>query len=604
MQYIDEKFKDRNPADTVALIQSILENLGVETVEYWNESGVENCHSLNLCAKAGAPSSNGKGVTREFARASAYAEFIERLQGGLHFYKNQSIIRDPELNIHAYAPDARYMTEKELVENGEWMDYLIEKATTPGVTRESIAQKCRVFACADEDSILTLPFYSLFEDKYVYLPIAFVDQVYASNGCCAGNTREEAWVHAFSEILERNASVSTLMGGGAVPRIPEEVIEKFPVVKKILKEVREKGDFDIEIFDLSGGNGYPVVSTRIINKKTHSYQVNVAGDPVLEIALQRTLTELMQGRNVSRLASRHDGRILGKVSSAAATSNVINQLETGNGYFFADYFANEITCDKVSVGFDDNSNKSNKELLDYALNVYRKIGKPVYVRNFSYLGFPSYRFVIPGFSEAFIGKAFEPISEYGIAESVRGVFLDAASADNSDLNMFLFYNNMVSKIYGRYNMFGRLAGIPMAGNTNVLLAAITRAYAAYRLGKLSDAVKFTNDYLRGGSDEEIKEYFRCVNKYIELKSAGVSEDKIRVILPKFFSKEYPEKLFSALDKGLTPYDDYLLRCDFKSCQDCKYKDACAYQSSKDMVVAAGKVLSAYHDGQKAEEFKI
>ncbi len=604
MRYIDEKFKDRNPADTVALIQGILKDLGIETLEKWNDSGVENCHSLTLVAKAGAPSSNGKGITREFAQASAYAEFIERLQGGLLFYKNQSIIRDPELNIHAFAPDARYMTEKELAENGEWMDYLIEKIGKPGVTRETIAQKCRIFACADEDRILTLPFYSIFEDKYVYLPMAFVDQVYASNGCCAGNTREEAWVHAFSEILERNASVATLTGGGAVPKIPDEVLEQFPVVQKILKEVREKGDFDIEIFDLSGGNGYPVVSTRIINKKTHSYQINVAGDPVLEIALQRTLTELMQGRNVSKLATRHNGRILGKLSAVSATSNVINQLETGNGYFAADYFANEITCHKESQGFDDNSSKSNKELLEYALDKYRKIGKPLYVRNFSYLGFPSYRFVIPGFSEAFIGKASEPVSEYGIADSVRSAFLDVASADKNDLNMLLFYNNMVSNIYGRYNMFGRLAGVPMSGYANVLLACITRAYAAYRLGRLSDAVKFTNDYLRAGAMPEDREYFMCVNKYIELKSIGVSEDKIRIILPKFFSAEYPEKLFASLDKGLTPYDDYLLRCDFKSCDECKYKENCAYHSSKAMVVAAGKVLSNYIDGQNAEEFKI
>ncbi len=74
MQYIDEKFKEAKPQDTVAKIKGILDSLGIEVYETWYDSGLENCYSLTVSAKGGIPTSNGKGITKDFARASAYGE--------------------------------------------------------------------------------------------------------------------------------------------------------------------------------------------------------------------------------------------------------------------------------------------------------------------------------------------------------------------------------------------------------------------------------------------------------------------------------------------------------------------------------------------------
>ncbi len=207
MRIIDEKFKETTPTETVQKIKGILDKLGIEVTEQWNDSGLSNCYSLNLYANGGSPFSNGKGVTKEFAQASAYGEFIERLQVGLFFYKHQSIISNREMDIHSFAPDAKYMTVEELVENGEWMDYIIDALGNPAVTRKTIAEHCKIYSCSSDGRVLTLPFFSIFENKHVYLPMGFIDQIYATNGCCVGNTRAEAWIHAFSEILERHSAV-------------------------------------------------------------------------------------------------------------------------------------------------------------------------------------------------------------------------------------------------------------------------------------------------------------------------------------------------------------------------------------------------------------
>ena len=97
---IDEKFKDASPGDTIARIKEILAQLDIHLVEDWIDTGIEHCYGLHVHGDRGFPYANGKGVTADFARGSAYGEFIERLQSGLFFYKFQSLENDPELLLH------------------------------------------------------------------------------------------------------------------------------------------------------------------------------------------------------------------------------------------------------------------------------------------------------------------------------------------------------------------------------------------------------------------------------------------------------------------------------------------------------------------------
>lgn len=603
MHYIDEKFKERRPEDTVALIQEILHSHGIEVTERWHDSGVDNCYSLSLVANGGIPISNGKGISKTLAQASAYGEFIERLQGGLFLSKFQSISRDPALNVYGYAPDAKYMSVQELVENGEWMDPIIQEYKNPRITRESIARFCKVFDVTSDDKVLTLPFYSLFEKKTVYIPIYFVDQIYGTNGCCAGNTRDEAWVHALSEIMERHASIRTLLDGKPVPKFSDEVISRFSTVHKIMTTVRETGRFEIDFLDYSDEYGYPVVAARIINKENHCYRVNVGADPVFEIALQRTLTEIFQGMNINNFTADHNGKILRKVSDDFRTVNIMNQLETSSGIFTADFFANELTCNRQPAEFVDNSNKSIKELLDYALGVFKKMGKPIYVRNFSYLGFPCYRFVVPGFSEALAVRLTEIFPEFSIAEAAAKVLKNPAKATDPELSMFLVYNKMVSGIFSRYYSFGKTSGLPILGSPNISLACITRAYAAYRLNQINDAIKFASPVC-DLSDRSLAAYFSLVNAYLGMKRDGMDEPIIRSVLRKFHLSVHCDELFDALDQGKTPYDNYLMACDFQSCDTCRYREQCTYHANKAMYTRVGAFCKAFVDGQAESEFAI
>lgn len=605
MQHIDEKFKDNTPAATVEQIRAIIRELGIEVEEKWHDSGLEHCYSLSVQGPGGVPNTNGKGVTRDLARASAYGEFIERLQGGLLTIKYQSIKRNPSMDIHGYAPDAKYMTVEELIAEGDWMDHIIRAYRNPMITRESIGEYCRAYACADDDKLLTVPYYSLFEDKYVYLPVGFVDQMYTNNGCCAGNTREEAWVHALSEIMERNCNIRIIQSGEPAPRIPEETLKQFKTVWSILTQLREDGEFEIDFFDYSFGTGFPVIAVRLISRKTHSYLVNVGADPVLEIAIQRTLTELFQGKSKKTVAWQHDGRILSKITDVPLINNVINQLEVSRGYYTADFFVDELTCTTESAGFDDNSGKNNKQLLTYMLELYKKLGKQVYVRNLSYLGFPSYKFVVPGFSETRGVQLSELVPAYAIADEVAKTLRNPAQATDEDLNWMLIQCKMIDGIFSRSRYYSRMAGVPISGIENTMLCWLTRAYGSYRLKQYGEAIKFLAHCCDMQSIPEAdREYFRCINRYLTLIKQGIEPEKVRLILYKFYEKVHADRLYSLLEQGKTPYDPYLFSCDYKSCDTCRRQSICAYQKLEEVYRRAGMRYQQFTHGQDRSEFAI
>lgn len=598
MAYIDEKFKDTQPDRTVERIQAILNNLGIEIDEFWNNSGIDNCHSLNIKTKGSALYANGKGITKEFARASAYGEFMERLQSGLFLYKYQSINRDPDMHLHTFAPDAKYMTEQELIENGEWMDQIIE-AYGGGLTRQKLAQQCKMYACSN-DKILTIPYYSLFEDKYVYLPTGFVEQMYSANGCCVGNTRQEAWVHALSEIMERRGSVALLTGGKAARRIPDHVLQRYPTAQKIIDQIKANGKYDIAVFDTSVNKTHPIVTARIINKETHTYVVNTGSDPVFEIALHRTLTELFQGKNITNFASHHNGAVLNTINDLPLSHNVLNLLETGNGQFTIDFFTDENTEDTFEE-FPNNSNKTNAELLSGLLSMYRKLDKPVYVRNYSYLGFPCYKFVIPGFSESRGLRLTEPFQEYTSADCAAMTLRSPETASPVELQMLLAFYKQTQTIHSKRDNFRFLSGIP---HQSPAMLKITLACANYRLGRYKDTIAYLK-LLRNvqGLDHDTAEYFSCLARYLELKMTERPEEQVRLVLNKFYHEQYTEMLYSRLDRGDSPFEGFVLRCDTK-CEECSFKENCQYQSIKRIIAKAGAVYHNFTDGQAKENFTI
>lgn len=73
MPLMDEAYKDSSPQETVRRIKKILRDNGLTATEVWQEDTVPNCHAMSVQLNVLTLKSNGKGLTREFAMASAMA---------------------------------------------------------------------------------------------------------------------------------------------------------------------------------------------------------------------------------------------------------------------------------------------------------------------------------------------------------------------------------------------------------------------------------------------------------------------------------------------------------------------------------------------------
>lgn len=593
--HIDEKFKDAAPSATLARIESILQELGFDLKEAWNDTGIEDCFGLRVSHKGKFPGTNGKGITAELARCSAYGEFMERLQSGLFFYKYQSLEDIPELFLHTYAPDKRYMTADELLEDSEWMEPITQ---VYGISKEEIAKQCEMYAASK--NILTLPYYDLFHDKYVYLPAAFVEHVYSANGCCVGNTREEAWIHALSEIMERHCNIKQLCSDMTLPQFPEEQLMQYPTVKRILTRIRNEGCYEVDIRDCSLGMGFPVVLTTILCKKTHRYIVNVGADPILEIAIERTLTENFQGRQLAEFSSQESEHIIGHANSISRVINIRNQLETGRGTLYADFF---LPSDAPCAQFPDYSHLSNKELVHIVLDIFRNKGLTVYVRNNAFLGFPCYKFVIPGFSESRGLRLQENPQPYAIGQLAAPALRNLRKASDIAMYDVLLLYKLDQGVKSRKYYLPYLCGLPLELHSNTI-GAVHYAYAAYRIKNYTEALLHMNAAAGYWMEEEMRSYVKCIHRYLSLLKEGVPSEKAQRIIARLYETKDAERLAQSLATFGDPFSDLLLSCCMPNCEQCRHREQCHFVLAKEVIANAGKHYARFTDGQARENFAI
>lgn len=593
--HIDEKFKDAPPSVTISRIRELLAELDIELVEDWLETGVEHCYALNVRAKDGYLFANGKGVTRELALCSAYGEFIERLQCGLFFYKFRTLEDDPVLNLHSYASDARYVSKAELLEHSDWMEPI---CTTYGVTKETVAGLCQMYA--NSEQILTLPYHDVFSGESVYLPAAFVEHIYCTNGCCAGNTREEAWIHALSEMMERHCCIEMMCSDKALPAIPAETLNRFSKVRRILEQVREQGDFTVEVLDCSHGLGYPVIATRIINKKTHRYVVNPAADPILEIAIERSMTELFQGRTLTHLGLNANETILSHANEMDKEINVFNQLETAQGACNATFF----TDSKEPCGeFPDYSGLTNEELLKKVLDFYRNLGLRVFVRNCSYLGFPCYFFLVPGFSEGRGLSIPKTMQSYSFGCLSAKALRNLRKADELALQDVLFHHRLLKGSNSREYNFSFLVGLPLRHVENRMLTGIHYAYAAWRLKRQKEVQLYLKLAKTACPHEQTADYLECIRQYLRFTAEGLTESDTLILLRRFFEDGPVARMEASLNRYGDVFDDLLFACDTPNCEGCPHRNVCYVPQCKETIAKAGARYRQFTDGQNSEHFR-
>lgn len=396
-------YKERKPVETVNFIKKILVDNNIQMVEEWQDKSSVGTFALRLLIKGTEYGANGKGITREYAEASAYAEFVERLQNDLLGDLNVTTFKS-DYTFKIYF-DEEIKSAKDLIEdNNEYIKMYFRNRNLENI---SIDKKVEEFVKIQRlDNIfynsqdyLSIPYYSYNEKRIVYLPRNVYRLSYGSNGMSAGNTFEEAVVQGLSEIIERYVQKRILKEHICLPDIPNECINKYPHIKEMLDKLKKKDEYEIMLKDCSLGGKYPVAALVILEKNTGRYGVKLGCHPDYGIAMERTFTEAAQGQDILLYSQRSTVDFYNK--NVSDDMNIYNTYKIGLGQFPYQVLKSSVPTYSFKEVIDV-ANYTNKEMMNYWCKKLIDDGYDILIRDVSYSGFPSVHIIIPGMSEMFV----------------------------------------------------------------------------------------------------------------------------------------------------------------------------------------------------------
>ncbi|EPC04004.1 hypothetical protein L861_01490 [Litchfieldella anticariensis FP35 = DSM 16096] len=386
--------KDLPLEQTIVNMTGILADLGMKIeIASWRNI-VPHVWSLHI-RDAGSPMcfTNGKGSTKESALCSALGEFIERLSCNF-FYNDQFFGEEIANSTFVHYPDEKWFQpgpNDELPE-GILDDYCLEIFDPDGELRGS--HLIDTNSGKAERGIVSLPFVRQSDGEVIYFPSNLIENLYLSNGMSAGNTLHEAQVQCLSEIFERAVKKEILEQELALPDVPMQVLQRYPDILEGIQALEAQG-FPVLAKDASLGGRFPVACVTLMNPRTGGVFASFGAHPSFEVALERSLTELLQGRSFEGLND-----FLPPTFNSQAVSepnNFVEHFIDSSGLVSWRFFSTKHDYKFCDWDFSG----TNEEEAATLLGILEDMGKEVYVAVHEDLGAPVCRILVPGYSEVY-----------------------------------------------------------------------------------------------------------------------------------------------------------------------------------------------------------
>ena len=451
--------KDLPLEKTIANMSGILADLGIKIeIASWRNI-IPNVWSLHI-RDAHSPIcfTNGKGTTKEGALASALGEFIERLSNN-HFYAEAFWGEDM-----ANLPFVHYPNEK-------WF----KPGPDDSMPVEILDEYCRKIFNPDGEllgshlidtnsgnlqrGICSLPYVRKSDGEVVYFPSNLIENLYVSNGMSAGNTLAETQVQCLSEIFERAVKREIIEGEMALPDVPYEVLAKYPGILAGIQGLEEQG-FPVLVKDASMGGLYPVMCVTLMNPRTGGVFASFGAHPSFEVALERSLTELLQGRSFEGLNDLPPPTFVS--NAVTEPNNFVEHFIDSSGIMSWRFFSDKSNFSFVEWDFSNKGKSSNREQAEALFNILQSKGKEIYMATYNDLGAMSCRILVPGYSEVY------PVEDLiwdntNKALLFRADILNLHRLDNNSLAALL--DRLSNNELDEYSDIGTLIGVEFDDNS-------------------------------------------------------------------------------------------------------------------------------------------
>lgn len=387
------KGKDCDLESSIETMFSKLEDIGINIEEASWLNPVPNVYSVHIRDKdCGLMFTNGKGATRKACLASALGEYFERLSCNYFFadfYLGEAFSKG---NFVHYPDERWFKVENEtmpegLLDVGLWDYYDPEGSLKP-------QQLYDINSGTGERGICALPYERQRDSELCWFPVNVIGNIYVSNGMSAGNTQNEARVQGLSEVFERYVKNKIIAEGICLPEVPQDVLNRFPHIVEAITRLEDHG-YHLRIADASLGGQYPVMSVTLINPRNGSVFASFGAHPSFEVALERTLTELLQGRGLDQL----DGFLPPSfdLDEVADHHNLETHFIDSSGLIAYDFFKNK--PDYEFYDWDHDANTHDE--FSYLSKIIHDMGNDIYISDYEHLNVYACRIIVPGMSDIY-----------------------------------------------------------------------------------------------------------------------------------------------------------------------------------------------------------
>lgn len=575
------KFKDESPRNTLQRIRGILKDLGISTVQKGMAHSATDYYSLTIGIEDTILSTNGKGTTYEYALASAYGELMERLQNQAPFRLNTDVSQEAiEYGGFFYAPDEKRMSLDDVLKSeDEWIRGKLARLNRDTNQKELLKKWQQISYEETPSDFVAVPFCNLNSGRTSYIPMKMVSKMYMSNGMCAGNTPEEALVQGISEVIERNVNKRIVTEKITPPTIPTGYIKKFPRIERMIQQIESSGNYDIILKDCSLGGELPVVGVIFINRDEQNYFVKFGAHPTFEIAAERTLTELLQGQDVRNMRGVWDFSF--KSSVEDEHKNLVNIFVDGCGWYPPEFF--KTTPTYKFHPFKDVSKMTNKEMLQYLVDLLKNNGYDVYVRDVSFLHFPAFHVIVPGFSEIEEIDEVQELDDYANFVKVKKLVRDMKNITAEEMEALATY--LDGKDFKLNTAVLQILNLPINKPLPWYYADINLFITALYCKKndYHSAYKVFNRFLgkihATPNNKALVTYYKCIRDYLAARSDGLHKRDIIDMLGAFYTPTMIKGVIKEVGNPETifPQQD-LLKC--FDCGNCQHNSNCSHKNTE------------------------
>lgn len=347
----------------------------------------------------------------------------------------------------------------------------------------------------------------------MYFPSNLVENLYVSNGMSAGNTLAEAQVQCLSEIFERAVKREIIESEMALPDVPQEVLSKYPGILAGIKGLEEQG-FPVLVKDASLGGKYPVMCVTLMNPRTGGVFASFGAHPSFEVALERSLTELLQGRSFEGLNDLPPPTFAS--NAVTEPNNFVEHFIDSSGVVSWRFFSAKSDVEFVEWDFTAQGDDANAKEVETLLAILKEMGKEVYTAVHGHLGAIACRILVPGYSEIY------PIEDLiwdntNKALLFREDILNLHRLDDDALEALL--DRLENNELDEYSDIATLIGIEFDENTDwgQLTVLELKLLIHLALGQLEDAHELVGAFLQYNDNTvERRLFYQALNVVLEV----------------------------------------------------------------------------------------